>query len=128
MQAPREVVIGREAARILAGKPGNLGLGHFALQSPENASDGAGYVIANGEYTFDLPIEAIGPNVAAGIRVDQLRCHAHVLIVALYAALDHITNVEVLTHLPDIGGFVLVSEGGIARHHLEVGKLGERGD
>ena len=37
--------------------------------------------------------------------------------------LDDVTNIEILSHLPDVRGLVLVCEGGIASHNQKLGKL-----
>ena len=77
---------------------------------------------------FDLPVVPVGPKVAPGACINQLRRYAHVLIGALYAALDDVANIEILSHLPDVRGLVLVGEGGIASHDHKVGKLGQPRD
>src|SRR5262245_43619830 len=60
--------------------------------------------------------------------INQLCRYAHVLIGALYGPLDDVTNIEILSHLPDVRGLVLVYEGGIARHNQKLGKLCETRD
>src|SRR4029079_10392938 len=74
------------------------------------------------------PVIAVGPELAAGTCVDQLRGNAHALIGALDASVDDVTNVEVLADLADVRRLVLVCDGGTARHDDQLGKLGQPRD
>src|SRR5262245_4473365 len=62
------------------------------------------------------------------ICINQLRRYAQVLIGALYAALDDVTSIEILPHLPDVRGLILVCEGGIASRNQKLGKLSQPRD
>src|SRR6185312_16105610 len=126
--ASREVIVGSEAVRVFPSQALDLGLSQFAGQTPEGSDDGSRDLVTNGEYALDLPVIAVGPELAPGSCIDQLRPYPHAFIGALYAAVDDVTNVEVLAHLPDVRGLVLVCDGGTARHDDQVGKLGQPGD
>ena len=126
--ASHDVVVGSETIRIFFGYACDLGLSHLALQPPECSRDGLRDVVANCEYVAHFPVIAFGPNVTSGACINQLRRHAHVMIGALYAALDDVANIEILSYLPDVRGLVLYVEGGIASHDNKVGKLGQPRD
>ena len=72
--------------------------------TPRSFRDGPRDVVTNCEDTFYLPVIAVGPERAPRTCIDQLRRYAHVLIGALYAALDDVLNIEVLSHLPTVRG------------------------
>ncbi len=126
--ASRKVVVGGEAVRVLPGKARDLGLSQFAAQPPDCSDDGPRDVVTNCENALYLPVIAVGPELASRTCINQLRGHAHVTIGALHAALDDVTDVEILAHLPAVGRLVLVGEGGIARHDYQLGKLGQSRD
>src|SRR5262245_30781555 len=66
--------------------------------------------------------------MAPRICINQLRRYAQVLIGALYAALDDVTSIEILPHLPDVRGLVLVCKGGIASRNQKLRKLSQPRD
>ena len=126
--APREVIVGGEAVRVFPSQALDLGLSQFAGRTPERSDDGPRDLVTNCEYAFYLPVIAVGPELAPGTCIDQLRGYAHALIGALDAAVDDVTNVEVLAHLADVRRLVLVCDGGTARHDDQLGKLGQPRD
>jgi hypothetical protein len=103
-------------------------LSHFALQTPECSGDGPRDVVTNCENVTHFPVIAFGPNVTSGACINQLSSYTHVLIGALYAALDDVANIEILSYLADVRWLVLVGQGGIASHDDKVGKFGQPRD
>ena len=126
--ASHKVIVGREAVRVFPSQACDLGLSQFAGQPPDCSDDGPRDLVTNCEDAVYLPVIAVGPERAPGACIDQLRRYAHVLIGALYAALEDVTNVEVLSYLTAVGGLVLVCESSIARHDDQLRKLGQTRD
>ena len=63
-------------------------------------------------------VEALGPEVSAGLGVDELRIDANPVGAALHGAFEHIANAELLADLLQIQTLPLVSEGRVATDHL----------
>src|SRR5262245_61417729 len=124
----RNVIIGGEAIRVFPGHACGLGFTQLASPSPECSGDGPRDVVTNGEDVVDLPVIAVNPDLLPRSGIDQLRRYAHVLIGALYAALDDVMNIEVLSHLSHLRRLVLVCQGRIANHDDQLGKLGQPRD
>jgi hypothetical protein len=64
-----------------------------------------------------LAVEAVGPDVRAGRRVDQLSGETKPIAAAPYTAFDHVANTEFPPDAPDIDGCAFVSERGITRDY-----------
>ena len=96
--------------------------------SPQCSADGPRYVITNCEDGAYLPVIAVCPDLAPRTCINQLRRYAHVLIGALYAALDDVMNIEILSHLSHLRRLVLVCQGRFASHDDQLGKLGQPRD
>ena len=64
-----------------------------------------------------IGIELIGPQMRAGLGVDELGVDPHLIAAALYAALQHIAHAQILADRLDVHRLALVGEGGVARDH-----------
>ncbi len=62
-------------------------------------------------------VEPLGPEMTAGLGVDELHVDAHAVSAALNAALEDIADVQLAPDLLQIDGLALVSEGGVAPDH-----------
>ena len=123
-----KVVVGGEAVWVFPRQARDLRFSQFAAQAAERSGDGSRDLVANCEDIFYLPVIAFDPELAPGARIDQLRRYAHVLVGALYAAIDDVMNAEILSHLPDVRRLVLVGKAGCARHDHKLGNLGQARD
>src|SRR5262245_66038407 len=121
--ASHKVIVGSKAIRVFPGQPCDLGSSQCAAQPPDCSDDGPRDVVTNGENTVYLPVVAVGPELAPSGCINQLRRYAYVIIGAVYATLDDVTNIEILSHLSAVDGLVLVCQGRIARHDLRHRKL-----
>ena len=72
-------------------------------------------------------IEALGPEMRAGLRVDELDVDAQPIAGALNAALQHIPHVQLAPDLLQIDMFSLVGEGSVAPDHERAGDAREIG-
>src|SRR5262245_40683328 len=77
-------------------------------------------LVLNEEDIGHLPIEPVGPNVGAGLGVDELRHDADAVVGAPYAALEHITHPEIVSELGDVDSLALILKGGVAREQAKV--------
>jgi hypothetical protein len=66
-------------------------------------------------------IEALGPEVRAALRIDELDVYAKPITGALDAALQHVTDVQLAPDLLHVEGFALVGECRVARYHERAG-------
>ena len=62
-------------------------------------------------------VEAVGPKVIAGLRVDELHVHPHATRVALDRAFEHVADAKLLADFPSVDILAFEGEGGIARDH-----------
>src|SRR5262249_34214002 len=96
--SPQVVVVRVEAFR-------RLPLRTFDLRSLElrrdRADDGLRHLILQLEDVAEGAIEAIGPDVAAGGRIDELSGNAHALRLA-HAPFQHVAHTEVASDLSDV--------------------------
>ena len=60
-------------------------------------------------------LEAVGPDMRAGLSVDELRVHAHPVLVALHRTFEHVANAKLLANLLGVDALSLVCERGVAR-------------
>jgi hypothetical protein len=66
------------------------------------------------EKVVERAVEAVGPDVTAGRRVDQLPADAHPVAGFAHAAFEHVAHAELMRHLPHVDRLALVGEGGVA--------------
>ena len=69
------------------------------------------------EQVGDVFLEAVGPKMRAGARIDELGVDAHPVLVALHRAFQHIAHAELPADLPGVDVLALEAEGGIAGDH-----------
>src|SRR5262249_54056927 len=119
-----KLTIGSNAIRAFPPQAEALYSSQSAAHPPDCSDDGPRGCVTMGEDIVFLRVVAVGPELAPSGCINQLRCYAYVIIGALYAALDEVTNIEILSHLSAVDGLVLVGDGGIARHDYQLGKLG----
>ena len=59
-------------------------------------------------------LEAVGPKMRAGFRVDKLRVDAHAVLIALHRAFEHVADAEFLADLLGVDALAFEGEGGVA--------------
>ena len=59
-------------------------------------------LVLDGEDVRGIAVEAIGPEMAAGLAVDQLRIDPYVVAGAPHAALQHVADTELAGDLADV--------------------------
>src|SRR5260370_30929790 len=62
-------------------------------------------------------VEALGPQMRAALRVDELRIDPDPVARVLHAAFEHVSHAELATDLAGVDRLSLISEGGVARDH-----------
>ena len=98
MRKPEKIVIHRIRVRRALRAP-RLCDGKFL---PEPVGE-AGYdLVLHVEEISDWLVEALGPEVRAGLGFDQLHVDAHPVSRALHAAFEHVANVEFAADLLEI--------------------------
>ena len=76
--------------------------------------------VLHAEKVGEGSVKAVGPQMRADLRVDQLRVDANPILVALDRALEHIAHTELLADRLGVGILPLEGEGGVARDHEAV--------
>src|SRR5262249_28301439 len=108
--AQMEVVRGEVRGRLAAGAL-DLGLTQFWF---DRAGDIGGDPILQIENVVERTVKAIGPDVCAGRRVDQLPGDAHPAAGFAHATFEHVAHAQFLRYLFYVDGAALVGERGIA--------------
>ena len=124
-QCPHHQIPGIHAIRRFA--PGAKAFRGIELRL-DRGNDGLGYAVLNGKHVGEVAIVVLGPDVAAGRDVVELRGDTHLLAAPAHAALDHIADAELLGDLLHVHSLALVDKGRVARDHQEPAQLGKRGD
>src|SRR5262249_49485849 len=101
-----------EAFGRLSSRPLDLHALERWLDRPDDARC---HPILQLEYVLQGTIEAIRPDVAPGIRIDELPGEAHPTSCLAHAPLEHIAHPELTTDLLHVNGTTLVREAGVAR-------------
>jgi hypothetical protein len=94
----------------------------------DGGDDPLGDVVLDREDVAQLAVVAFGPDMLAGLRVDELARDPEPLPGRPDAALEHVAHPEIARDLADIHGPALVDEGRVARDHEEPAQPRERGD
>ena len=94
----------------------------------DRGDDRFGDLVLHGKYVGDVAVVALGPQMAAGGDVIELRGNAHPIAAAANAALDDVADAELARDLVDVGAAALVDKRGVARDDEEPPQLGQRGD
>src|SRR5262249_45359553 len=80
------------------------------------------------EDIFERAVEAVGPEMRTGCRVDQLPSDAHPLASLAHRAFEHVADAELTPDLLHIDRLALVGKGRIAGDDKEPTDARERGD
>ena len=107
-------IIGVEIFRAFL--PGALDLRMLQARL-DDADDALGDLILKLENVVQGAVEAVGPEMRARFRFDQLRGDAEPIARFAHAALQHVTHAEFTPDLPNIDRSALVGEARIARDH-----------
>ena len=94
----------------------------------QRVDDGVRDVVLQLEDVLELAVVALGPDMAVGAPVDQLRGDAHPVVHLAHAAFKQILHAQPRGHAVKVLGAALVGEGSVARHHEQRGDLREIGD
>ena len=78
------------------------------------------HLILQLEQVGDVFLEAVGPEMRAGVRIDELGVDAHAVLVALHRAFEHIAHAELLADILGVDVLALEGEGGVAGDHEAV--------
>src|SRR5262249_54295799 len=95
-------------AHILRSPTQRAGLLRGGDRWRERRDDRAGPLLRGPEDIFEHPAIAFGPDMRAGLRLDQLGGYADSVAGAPDAALQHIANAELAPHLLDVDRPALV--------------------
>src|SRR6516165_5237498 len=74
-----------------------------------------GDLVLHREDVGKIPVVALGPDVVAGLRFDELRGDADPISGLAHAAFEHITYAELVTDLLNVDDTALVGKGRVAR-------------
>src|SRR6202012_5688566 len=121
----QQKIIGVEPARLGCLLTRDLGELYGRLDRGDHAF---GDAVLQVEDVAEPAIEAVGPQMPAGVRIDQLSGDAQALAAAADAAFEHIGDAKLAPDLADIYGPVLVEEGGVAGDDEQPAAAGQRGD
>ena len=94
VEVPQSALVGLpgiEPIRRLAHRALPLGLGQRRL---DRRGDAGGYLVLHGEDVAAGPIVALGPEMSAGNRVDQLRRHANVVGILADRPFEHVADAK----------------------------------
>src|SRR5437899_1423354 len=86
----------------------------FNLQGTCEARDD---VVLHLQEIDPVGVELIGPEVRAGLDVDELRAHSHPAAAMMLAARQHITYAKLLADLPHVSCLALVCRGRATSDH-----------
>ena len=84
---------------------------------PKRVREARDDLVLHIEEIGDRLIEALGPEVVAGLGVDKLHVDAHPIAAALHATLQNIAHIQVAADLLNIDRFAFEREGRIARDY-----------
>ena len=104
---PAKPVVEQVGTRRLLGPPG---LDADDLRA-ELVGDARDDLVLHAEQLGDRLVEPVGPDMRAGLRLDQLHVDPHALAAALDAALEHVAHVEVAPDLANVDWLAPIGEG-----------------
>src|SRR3546814_11139875 len=114
---------GIDAVRLLAG-------GAEALLGVElrlhRGHDVLGDVVLDGEDVLQLAVVLLGPEVLAGLGVDDLNGDAQALTRRPHAAFQDVAHAEIAGDLPDVCSLALVYDARTARDHEDTATAREK--
>ena len=94
----------------------------------ERVDDAVRDVVLDLEDIGQIAVVAVGPQVTAGCRVDELRGDPHALAGAADGAFEHRPHAKLAADGADVDRASLVSEARIARDYRQAGDLRQVGD
>src|SRR5262245_14968782 len=83
----------------------------------QRTGDPGGDLILQRKQIARIPVETLGPEVPAGLGIDQLGVYADLIPMALDTAFENITHAQFTTQLLCIDRFALIGERGISGDH-----------
>ena len=110
-----------------AAKPGTLAFAAFQ-RGRQGAGDGGGEFVLHREDIDQVAIVAIGPDMAAGRRVDQLRGQADASAGFADAAFQNVADTQFAAGLNHIDMTALINKGRVAGDHEHPAEFRQRGD
>ena len=116
---------GIEAARRLVLRAKTFGGIEMRL---DRGNDRLGDLVLHGEDVGDVAVVALGPQMAAGGDIVELRGNAHLVAAPAHAAFDDVAHAEIMRDLVDVDRAALVDKRRVARDDEEPPQLGQRGD
>ena len=105
-------VVGIEIFGTFAFSPFDFGASHAGFDCRDSAQ---GYLVLQCKYVVHRTVVALGPDMSAGLRVDQLGCDPHAAGRFAHAAFEHVAHAELMADLLDVYGSALVGKGRISR-------------
>jgi hypothetical protein len=99
--------VGRQGAGELPARLGPVRLLHHAVATDPGRS-GIGDLCLDREHVFGRAVPALGPDVCAACRVDQLGGDPHMLALTLDRAFEHVADAQLLADLTHVDGFTCV--------------------
>src|SRR6516164_3645613 len=122
---PQVRIIGAEIGGRAVGRAGGFG----GLQRRlDDAGDAGRDLVLQLEDIFERTVEAVGPQMRPGQRVDQLRRDAHPSAGFAHRAFEHIADTELSADLLHLDRLAFVRKARIAGDHEEPADAGERGN
>ena len=108
--------------RRIGGAASGVGLA-VLVDQPELECSGyaSDDLVLQGEHVRPLAVEALGPDMATCLDIDQLGIEPHILACTARAAFQDVTDAEFLRDLRRLHGLALVAEGGVAGDDEEAG-------
>ena len=92
------------------------------ISAGDLGDDLAHYLVLDKEDVGHLAIEAIGPNLGAGLGVDELRRDAEAVVGAPDTALEYVARPQLAPEFGGVHGLALVLKGGVAREYAQVAR------
>src|SRR5690348_10902318 len=87
-----------------------------------------GDLVLHSEHVGEIAVKALGPDMAAGDDVNELRANANAIAVLAYTAFDHVADPEFFADLLEMDAFAFVCEGRIASDDEKPAQLRQRGN
>ena len=125
LPAAHEQVVGIEVFSRVFGNPNCFFGGQSQRQGGNDFTDD---LVLQREYVAQLAIVALGPQMLAICRIDQLDGDAHGIARLADTALDDVTRTEFAPHVANIGAQALVRKGRVTRDDLDPGYPRNIGD
>ena len=123
----------RAQAKIVSGQIAGRLPGHATdLACLQRRLDDSGNVgrdlILKLEHVFERTVEPVGPQMRAGLRLDQLRRDAHPVARFAHAAFEHVAHSQFAGDLPHVDGSAFVGGARVAGDNEQPADARERGD